>query len=132
MVLGHRSQEKVGRNLQKQRPEEVEEEEAEEALLRLLCRVQMGQEEVVNLWSAVQTTAGEEAGCGKTLRRGSEVVKEAAVVEGRLCLSEGAGGACLHVLELAEQMGALAAAGPGGEAGGQSGLDEVEGPGERN
>lgn len=103
----------------------------------------MGQEEVGNPWSAVgQTVAGEEARCGRTSEgghertsrgavRGTESVQVAAVVEDRLCLTEGVGVAGLRDLKMMEWMGTLAVAGLGWEARGQSGLVEVEGLGQR-
>lgn len=115
--------------------EEEVEEEGVQALLLHLCRVQMGREEVVNLWSAVgQKAAGEEAGCGKNfgrVARRTASVHLVAAVEGRPCLTEKvAGVARLHVLRLGEQVEAPALTGQGWEAGGQSGLDEAEGPGQ--
>lgn len=50
----------------------------------------------------------------------------AAAAEGHLCLLEEVGVAHLHVLEVVGGTGPLAVTGQGWEAGGQSGLEEVE------
>lgn len=97
----------------------------------------MGQEEVGNPQSADGSmAAGEEVGCGRMrceraspmpVGRGKEVqcVLVVEVAEDHLCLMQEVGVADLHVMELLG--GSHAVTGLGEEAGGQSGLEEVEG-----